>query len=151
MTTNALDDTTTTTDDAVEAETPEQKSEHKWQFRPRQSPRWGTVTRAGLIVGRAPNQKCIPPDEVYYLASLACTQKEIARWFGIPEETLKYNFNEYIEKGREETRQRLRQAMLKNALNGNAVMQIFLAKNLLGMRDNPDTADTDKILPWQDH
>jgi hypothetical protein len=40
--------------------------------------------------------------------------------------------------------------MLKNALGGNAVMQIFLAKNMLGMSDNPTNTDDDKILPWTD-
>jgi len=148
LTTLTLDDTN---EELVASEAPDQKSEHKWEFRPRQSPRWGTVTKQGLLVGRAPNQRCIPPDEVYHLASLGCTQREIARWFGVAEETLKYNFSDYIEKGREDTKQRLRMAMIKNALNGNAVMQIFLAKNMLGMKDNPDTSDTDKILPWQDH
>ena len=135
----------------VEAEAPEQAAPVKWEFRPRQNPQWGTVTREGLMVGRNPNKKCIPPDEVYKLACLGCTQKEIAVWFGIPEETVKYNFHDYIVRGREDIKQRLRQAMIKNALNGNVVMQIFLAKNMLGMSDNPVNSDDDRVLPWQDN
>jgi hypothetical protein len=78
------------------------------------------------------------------------TFNKIAVWFGIPEETLKYNFQDYIIKGREDMKQRLRQAMMKNALGGHAVMQIFLAKNMLGMSDNPVNTDDDRILPWAD-
>ena len=44
----------------------------------------------------------------------------------------------------------LRRAMLKNALSGNAVMQIWLSKNMLGMSDNPTHADDAKPLPWSD-
>ena len=142
--------TTTDEEELVEADAPEQQATHKWEFKPRQNPRWGVVEKPGLVVGRGANKKVIPPDEVYYLASLGCTTKEISVWFGIPEETMKYNFYDYIQKGKEETRQRLRQAMLKNAWNGNAAIQIFLAKNMLGMSDNPANTDDDKILPWSD-
>jgi hypothetical protein len=62
----------------VESQAPEQQAIHKWEFQPRQNPKWGTVEKRGLVVGRKPNQKVIPPDEVYYLASLGCTQREIA-------------------------------------------------------------------------
>ena len=110
------------------------------------------MEKAGLIVGRGANKKVIPPDEVYKLAALGVTQKEIAIWFGIPEETVRYNFADYIAKGKEDTKQRLRQAMLKNAItNNNAALQIFLAKNMLGMSDTPNATDTDKILPWSDN
>lgn len=138
-----------TIEQEVEAEQPEQQAEHKWVFKPRQNPRWGTVERAGLIVGRGANKKVIPPDEVYKLAALGCTQKEIAVWFGIPEETVRYNFADYIAKGKEETKQRLRMAMLDNAIkHRNAALQIFLAKNMLGMSDTPVDTDNDKVLPW---
>jgi hypothetical protein len=40
--------------------------------------------------------------------------------------------------------------MLKNAMGGNAALQIFLAKNLLGMSDNPQVTEDNKILPWND-
>jgi hypothetical protein len=44
----------------------------------------------------------------------------------------------------------LRNAMFKNALSGNAALQIFLAKNFLQMSDNPSNSDETKILPWTD-
>mgnify|MGYP003334837509 CR=1 FL=1 len=146
---NPLDETL---EQEIEAQAPEQEATHKWEFKPRQNPKWGTVEKAGLIVGRGANKKVIPPDEVYKLAALGVTQKEIAIWFGIPEETVRYNFADYIAKGKEDTKQRLRQAMLKNAItNNNAALQIFLAKNMLGMSDSPNATDTDKILPWSDN
>lgn len=144
-TNNATDDET-----IVDAVPPEQAATHKWEFRGRQEQKWGTVTKQGLIVGRAPNQKIVPPDEVYYLASLGCSIREIAKWFGVTESTMKYNFADYIDKGYEETKQKLRQAMIKNALGGNATLMIFLAKNMLGMSDSPVNTDNDKVLPWQD-
>ena len=142
---NLLDETP-----EVEAEAPEQQSVHKWEYRPRQNPVWGTVEKRGLVVGRAGKQKVIPPDEVYYLATLGCTTRDIAVWFGVPEETLKYNFKEYIDKAKEDIKQRLRQAQIKAALAGNVAMLIFLGKNMLGQSDNPTNTDDDKILPWTD-
>ena len=134
----------------VAAEAPEQQQVHKWQFKPRQQQKWGTVTRQGLIVGRAPNQRIVPPDEVYYLATLGCSTREIADWFNVTESTLKYNFSEYITKGREEIKQKLRQAQIKTAMSGNAALLIFLGKNMLGQSDTPQVTDDDKILPWND-
>lgn len=134
----------------VDSQEPLQHIEHKWEYAQRQQRKWGTVTREGLIVGRGPRRRIVPPDEVYRLGALGCTDREIATWFGIDEQTLRYNFKEYLAKAREDIKQRLRQAMLKNALGGNAVMQIFLAKNLLGMSDNPQSSDSDRILPWTD-
>lgn len=139
-------------DDAiVEAVAPEQQQPHKWEFKPRQNEKWGVVTKQGLIVGRAPNQRIVPPDEVYYLATLGCSTREIADWFNVTESTLKYNFSEYITKGREEIKQKLRQAQIKTAMSGNAALLIWLGKQLLGQSDNPGVSDDDKILPWNNN
>lgn len=134
----------------IEAVAPEQAATHKWEFKPRQNPRWGTVTREGLIVGRGATKKVIPPDEVYYLASLGVNYKELGEWYGVPEDTIRYNFKPYVEKAREETKQRLRQAQIKLALSGNATMLIWLGKNMLGQSETPDHSDSSKILPWSD-
>ena len=41
--------------------------------------------------------------------------------------------------------------MLTNAIqNNNAVLQIFLSKNFLGMMDAPTNTDDAKVLPWSD-
>ena len=108
----------------------------------------GKKTITGIVVGRGDNKKVIPPEEVFKLAKMWCTMQEIADWFGIPRETLKYNFSDLIAKGRSETKQALRKAQIKNALGGNTSMQIWLGKNILGQSDNPINTGEDKVLPW---
>jgi len=109
----------------------------------------GTKTVTGLVVGR--NQVVVPPEEVEDLAALGCTNTDIANWFGIDDSTLTYNFKQELIKGRENLKISLRRAMLKNACaNLNASVQIFLAKNMLGMSDNGMSSDSSKVLPFTD-
>jgi len=101
----------------------------------------------GIPVGR--DKKVIDPEEVEKLAALGCRDNEIANWFGIKEDTLRYNFTENLIKGREELKITLRRAMLNNACkNMSAAVQIFLAKNILGMSDSPVDAEANSPLPW---
>lgn len=102
----------------------------------------------GYEVGRGNRKRVVAPQDVYELAAIGCNDSEIARWFDVAETTLKTNFSEILAKGREDVKMTLRRAMLKNALSGNAVMQIWLSKNMLGMSDNPTHADDQKPLPW---
>lgn len=135
----------------IEAVEPEQTGEvPKWEFKPRQNPKWGTVERPGLMVGRGANRKCVPPDEVYKLAALGATMEEMSDWFGVNRETLKYNFSEYILKGQADLKQRLRLAQLKCALDGNATMLIWLGKNILGQQETPVNSEGQQPLPWQE-
>ena len=100
----------------------------------------------GAVVGR--DKKIVPPEEVYKLAQIGCKDKEIAEWFGITDNTLRFNFSVELLKGRESMKQSLRRAMWTNAIQGNnTVMQIFLAKNFLGMSDN-GVVTNDEPLPW---
>jgi len=115
----------------------------------RKDAKWGTMTKEGLIVGRGENQKVVPPDEVIALAKLHCTYKEMSDFFGINVETLKYNFSDLIAKGRAETKQALRKAQIKLALNGNATMLVWLGKNMLSQSESGDTtSDENQVLPW---
>jgi len=104
----------------------------------------------GYEVGRGRRKRVVVPDDVYNLAVIGCNDREIALWFDVNEDTLRYNFSDIIAKGREDLKHSLRRAMLKNALGGNAAVQIFLAKNLLGMSDTPINTDDKQPLPWQD-
>ena len=104
----------------------------------------------GYEVGRGRNKRVVVPKDVYELAVIGCNDREIARWFDMDENTLRYNFSDIILKGREDLKHTLRRAMLKNALSGNAALQIFLAKNLLGMSDTPTNSEDNKPLPWVD-
>lgn len=107
----------------------------------------GTIL--GKAVGRGENKTVVPPDQVYELAAIGCTDNEIAAFFGIKHDTLRYNFAEELKKGREYVKIRLRKAMFKNACdNMHAAVQIFLAKNILGMSDQPHNAEANTPLPW---
>ena len=141
-------DEVTSPDEQLE---PEQSGEFpKWRYPVRLNPEWGTVEKEGLVVGRGKNRKVIPPDEVYKLASLGCTVPEMADWFGVSVSTLKYNFGDYIKKGWEDIKQKLRQAQMETALKGNPAMLIWLGKNMLSQSDNPISNQDNAPLPWSD-
>ena len=147
-----LDEQQIQDDQVAPPEQPKQSGEYPtWQYPERREPQWGSVTKEGLVVGRGPNKKVIPPDEVYHLASLGCSVTEMADWFGVSQSTLKYNFSEYIKKGKEHIKNRLRDAQIKTALSGNAAMLIWLGKNMLSQSDNPINAEANEPLPWTDN
>lgn len=103
----------------------------------------------GYPIGR--DKKIVPPDEVQKLAALGCSNRDIANFFGIEESNVSRHFAAFITKGREELKITLRRAMLDNACrNMNAAVQIFLAKNILGMSDTPINSDEKQPLPWSD-
>ena len=110
---------------------------------------WGEKIVEGKLIGR--NNIVVPPQEVEDLAAIGCTNTDIANWFGVTEQAIRYNFSDNLIKGRESLKISLRRAMLKNAcVNLNAAVQIFLAKNMLGMSDNGMTTDNSKVLPFTD-
>lgn len=119
-----------------------------WEYTERKNAKWGEVTKKGLVVGRGAKQRIIPPDEVYKLGELGCTDKEIAEWFMIDENTLRYNFSVFLTKARAAVRRRLRAVQLDVALKGNPTMLIWLGKNMLGQSDSPINTDEDQPLPW---
>ena len=104
----------------------------------------------GYEVGRGRTKRIVIDEDVYKLAQLGCTDKEIANWFDMTESTLRYNFKGILAKGRAELQQRLRMAQIKLALDGNAVMLIFLGKQLLGQRSEPLDTENTRILPFTD-
>ena len=102
----------------------------------------------GYEVGRGRNKRVVCPEDVYKLAAIGSTDREIARWFSMDENTLRYNFSDIIAKGREDLAQSIRTAQIKLALSGNATMLIWLGKNLLGQTDNPTDSAENAPLPW---
>jgi hypothetical protein len=104
----------------------------------------------GYEVGRGNRKRIVNPDDVYKLAALGCNNKEIATWFDINKDTLQYTFGDIIEKAREDLKMRLRQAQLKLALGGNAVMLIWLGKQILGQTDQPINTESNAPLPFND-
>lgn len=85
-----------------------------------------------------PRKKIIISPEKYActLAEKQCSNIEIASKLGISVDTLTRNYAEFLDKGRQSGKIKLRQAMFASAIDkGNVVAQIFLAKNILGMSD----------------
>lgn len=74
---------------------------------------------------------------IKYLASIQCSTSEIATALDIDPSTLLRNktYAVEIEKGRDVGKTSLRRAMFKSALAGNATMQIWLSKQLLGYKE----------------
>ena len=105
----------------------------------------------GLEIGRGDNKEIVPPEEVYKLAAIGCTNAEIAAFFGVNQDTLQSNFKSELTKGNQWTKIRLRRAMFTNACeNMNAAVQIFLSKNLLGYSDSPLDSEANVPLPWNE-
>ena len=104
----------------------------------------------GYQVGRGLNRRVISPDEVYKLAAIGSSDREIAQWFSMKEDTLRYNFAEILQTAREDMKQSLRMAQLKLALSGNATMLIWLGKQILGQQEQPTNNDEKAPLPWKE-
>jgi hypothetical protein len=114
--------------------------------KPNANRKTGTKVVEGVVVGR--DKTVIPPEEVFKLASIGCKDTEIADWFGIDGNTLRYNFSVELTKGRLALNMSLRRAQINTALSGNPTLLIWLGKQYLGQSDAPIDVDSNKILPW---
>ena len=108
--------------------------------------KYGEKTVVGRVVGR--NKTVIPEEEFLKLAELHCTWQEISDFYTVPVSTLRDNFADLYQKGTTKTKQRLRQAQLKLAMNGDRVMLIWLGKNILSQSENPISSESSQVLPW---
>tara|TARA_Y100001963_G_scaffold123691_1_gene173891 strand:+ start:906 stop:1241 length:336 start_codon:yes stop_codon:yes gene_type:complete len=88
-------------------------------------------------VGR-PKKHDIPFDKVEQLASFGCTNIEIASYFGCDESLLRKNYSEYLAKGRDKGKIRLRQLQWQAAEKGSHTMLIWLGKQILGQTDKSE-------------
>lgn len=107
-----------------------------------------TVEVEGVVVGR--DKAVVLPQDVYKLAAIGCKDKEISDWFGITEDTLRYNFSTELMKGRENLKHSLRRAQIQLAISGNPTMLIWLGKVILLQSENPDNSEENAPLPWND-
>ena len=71
-------------------------------------------------------------------------------WFGVNKSTISRRFATNIIKGKSTGKISLRRAMYTKALEGNVVMQIWLSKQYLGMKERVETSEEAKPLPWID-
>ena len=114
----------------------------------RKTRKTATVEVEGVVVGR--DKKVVPPNDVLRLAQMGCKDSEIAEWYGVDENTLRYNFIVELLKGKLALNQSLRQAQIRLALSGNATMLIWLGKNILGQQESPVNSEANAPLPWSD-
>lgn len=88
---------------------------------------------------------------VEQLASIQCTDLEIAAICGVSHDTLLRRKNddpeflEMLEQGRAKGRVSLRRMQWKAATTGNPTMLIWLGKQLLGQRDKAEEATEDTL------
>tara|TARA_A100001201_G_scaffold122233_1_gene105992 strand:+ start:496 stop:876 length:381 start_codon:yes stop_codon:yes gene_type:complete len=108
-----------------------------------------------------PKKYNIDVEQVEKLASFGCTNIEIASVFGCSPDLLEKSYSEYLTKGRQAGKIRLRQAQWKRALgtpykdkktgkvkyknDGSVPMLIFLGKQVLGQSDQPTLVE-DEIV-----
>ena len=95
-------------------------------------------------------QKEIDEVQLQKLCEMQCTTQEIADWFNEDKSTISRRFATNITKGRSKGKISLRRAMYHKALEGNAVLQIWLSKQYLGMKERVETSEEAKPLPWID-
>ena len=85
-----------------------------------------------------PKKYNLDTKQIEQLASFGCTDTEMEAFFDIPRTTLVRNYGQYITKGRESGKIRLRQYQWASAKKGNVAMLIWLGKQLLGQSDKQD-------------
>lgn len=99
-------------------------------------------------------------EQIEALCKIQCTGEEIAAVFSCSYDTLArrckdelgVNFADYIAEKRLGGRASLRRYQWQLAQKGNATMQIWLGKNILGQKDQPPPDDsTDEAAPLTLH
>jgi hypothetical protein len=85
------------------------------------------------------------------MALVGATDTEIGDFCGCSADTIARRFAEVLTKARANMRTKLRRAQFKTALSGNATMQIWLGKQILGQSDKVEidpksAADTAKAI-----
>ena len=90
-----------------------------------------------------PKKYNIDTEQVEKLAGLGCSNTEIASFFGVGEHVIRKSYAEFLEKGRDKGKIRLRQWQMKAAERGNVAMLIWLGKQMLGQSDKQEITTTE--------
>lgn len=85
-----------------------------------------------------PKKYDIDKDQVEKLASFGCTDTEIASFFGCDRSLITKSYSQFLTKGRDKGKIRLRQMQWKAADKGNVTMLIWLGKQLLGQAEKSE-------------
>ena len=88
-------------------------------------------------VGR-PKKYNIDTHQIEQLAGFGCSNTEMASFFGCSPDLLEKSYSEYLSKGRDSGKIRLRQYQWASAKKGNVAMLIWLGKQILGQSDKQD-------------
>ena len=85
-----------------------------------------------------PKKYNIDTEQVEKLAGLGCSNTEIASFFDVGEHVIRKSYAEFLEKGRDKGKIRLRQWQMKAAQRGNVAILIWLGKQMLGQSDKQE-------------
>lgn len=92
-------------------------------------------------------KKIIDYDSVERLASIMCTQDEIANYLDISVRTLLRDdeFCQVYKKGLDKGKMSIRRQQYKSAESGNVTMQIWLGKQYLNQRDRSEITNKETV------
>jgi len=117
-------------------------------------------------VARPQKEATLTEAQIERMASIGCTDAEIAVLAGIDDTTLQKSFSALLKKGRADLRDKLRTAQVRKALgffvqktnkDGSVdvymtepdnTMLIWLGKQYLGQSDKTETKDTSDPVDW---
>ena len=85
-----------------------------------------------------PKKYDIDTDKVEQLAGFGCTNTEIGAFFGCSTDLIEKSYSEYLVKGREKGKIRLRQLQWRAAEKGSHTMLIWLGKQVLGQSEKTE-------------
>ena len=85
-----------------------------------------------------PKKYNIDVKQIEQLASFGCTNTEMASFFGCSSDLLEKSYSEFLTKGRDKGKIKLRQLQWRTAEQGNVTMLIWLGKQVLGQADKQE-------------
>lgn len=133
----------------IDIELPEQQVRTENVLPPEQDEQEDNTQPTGKRRGPAPI--LLDPKQVFQLAKLGATNVEIAKFFNVSEAFIRKRYTDIVEAGRTNIKLRLRQAQVREALNGNVTMLIWLGKQMLNQTDQGERGSDDNLpLPWTD-
>ena len=94
-----------------------------------------------------PKKYNIQKEKVEQLASFGCTNTEIASFFGCDVSLITKTYSQFLTKGRDKGKIRLRQLQWKSAEKGNTAMLIWLGKQILNQTDK---SEVELVKPIED-
>lgn len=101
--------------------------------------------------GRKTKWQDLDREQIWKLACMQCTLREIGDVMDVSHETIRNHFGDLVEQGQSVGKKSLRRAQWEKALSDKSDrMLIFLGKQYLGQSDAPKGGEEDTPLPWED-